>query len=221
MIKEILTPVSKDKTAEGLLKNPPRIILVFDYQSASHASEVMNLRSATAGLIYFSNLYTDENRPLVCCFAGQHSEGDISGSDATKKQFLKCGIPEDHIVVRKNTITTNTDISELHALMIARNINGPAAIVTTDWHIPRTEQELVNHFNKHLENADIPQKIPIIYVIGPSSPEIQQLTFNESNMEKAKELKQQIAELVNVVPSGGITEAIAYRLSNIKDANKI
>lgn len=208
MEKLTLTPREASKTTEGLLENPPQTILVFDYQGAEKAYEIMRLRAAVAASIYHSKLYPEGNRPRICCFAGAHKAGDKSGSAAVKEHLLACGIDPQDIFTDESTITTTTDITRLHAYMKVHHLE-PAAIITTQWHIPRTEQELVNHFNAHRHHPQMPK----IYIVGPFSGELTKLEYTEDKQEQADKLKQEIERFKTAVPSGGMTEEIAYLLS--------
>lgn len=202
------------KTSEGILNNPPQIILVFDFQDAKEqdAKAVMGLRAAVAASIYHSTLYDGKQKPLICCFAGEHKPGGEAGSAKVKEYLLEFGVKAEDIDTRETTITTNTDIMQLHSVMRHnknRKIDGPVAIITTDWHIKRTEQELVNHFNQHTSAR---HKMPLFYVIGPSSPELQQL-LSDKKETGLEELRQRIEDLKPLTPKGGLTEEIAYWLS--------
>jgi uncharacterized SAM-binding protein YcdF (DUF218 family) len=236
MTKEgLLIPRETSKTAEGLLELPPQVILVFDFGSTGEektkkhlaqltgnvagsiggkeTNDVMDLRAAVASLIYHSTLYKDGNRPKVCCFAGAHKQGGTAGSAEVKEHLIGFGINEDDIITTETTITTTTDIMQLHSLMKQLRMTS-AAIVTTDEHILRTEQERINHFNAHIEAHGADYKIPTIYVVGPSSPELKELQYDKTEQETMEKIVQpRIEELKSQVTPGGLTEKIAYLLS--------
>ena len=235
-----LSPREVTKTAEGLIEFPPEIILVFDFEGTQEensmvrlkagvtgdvagatmkeeADDVMDLRAAIAALIYHSSLYDGKKRPKVCCFAGAHKPGGKAGSAKVKEHLHGFGIKEEDIITTETTITTNTDIMQLHSLMRLLHMTS-AAIVTTDEHIPRTEQERINHFNTHinayLKAHGTDYKMPTIYVVGPSSPQLKELEYNgiEQDMME-KKVQPRIEELKSHVTPGGLTEKIAYLLS--------
>lgn len=208
MEKESISLSETSNLTEKLLRNPPKLILVFDYAGVEEGDKVMKLRSALAASIYHSTLYKENNLPTICCFAGPHSKGDQSGSSQVKNHLMELGIDEKHILTRETTITTNTDIMQLHALMVVRN-ESPALIVTTDDHVKRTEQEVQNRFKK-LENVG---KKPNIMVISPSTIQLEKLNYREEKKETGEKLRKLIHSLNQEIPGGGPTEKVAYLLS--------
>ncbi len=159
------------ETYEGLQQDPPQLILVFDnYRGPNRkqrdlAFRTMYVRAELAAKIYKAYLYKKNERPIICSFAGEHIDNSPPGSDTVSYILREAfGIPQESIVTRKKTITTRTDIQELHAFIIGHQINGPVAIVTTDNHVQRTAQEWINHFKKKGSNA----RIPKLYIISPS-----------------------------------------------------
>lgn len=180
---EIQQPVELQKSVESFISNPPGLILVFDNfrgvspEKRSIAETTMHLRSQIASLVYFSDCYTDENRPFLCCFAGEHEKDGPAGSERVKEHLLSFGVPEEKIVTSQTTITTRTDITKLHSVAKARHIDGPLAIVTTDDHVDRTKQEVSNHFSYHLKKHGLNYPVPRIYVLSPKSEELRGLTI--------------------------------------------
>lgn len=208
MSRENISLPKTSNLTERLLKNPPKLILVFDYAGAKDGDRVMQVRASLAASIYYSSLYGENNLPIICCFAGPHSKGDKSGSSQVKKHLIELGIDEEHILTKETTITTNTDIMQFHALMVVRKEN-PALIVTTDEHVKRTEQEIINRFTK-LEKVG---KKPNIMVISPSTIQLEKLNYKEEKKETGEELKNIIQSLNSEIPRGGLTEKVAYLLS--------
>jgi len=164
----------KPETLENLFSNPPGLILVFDnYRGATPekrqvAEETMMVRSLLAAYIYHSNLYSNGEGPTLCCFAGEHEKDGEAGSEKVKKWLKLCGVPEEKIITRQTTNTTRTDITQLHSLAKEHNITEPLAIVTTDDHVKRTQQEIDNHFSHHLKKHGSDYNLPQIYVLSPS-----------------------------------------------------
>lgn len=124
----------------------------------------MFARSAIAALVYHSNLYSERKKPIVCSFAGEHEEGMVAGSQKVADHLKNFGIPSEDIVTRTNTVTTTTDLMQLHAFMLVRDLK-TAAIVTTDDHVLRTKAEIGNHFRRGRRHGERPK----IYVLSPSS----------------------------------------------------
>ncbi len=214
MSAERLVSREPNNTAEGLLDNPPKLILVFDnYRGPKPiqkelAEQTMAVRAFVAALIYHSTLYeSDTERPTVCSFAGEHEPGAVPGSEEVRNHLLTFEIPPDKITTRQTTITTTTDMMQLHSLSKELRIKGPMAIVTTDDHVKRTEQELVNHFSSHRDKTNVPQ----IYIVGPSSKELSQLEIPNFLNDSSR------GEIMTIVRSGrldhGLVEKIAYLIS--------
>ncbi len=233
MVKEIVSPVEASRSTETLIISPPQIILVFDFESTGEekktqrlkaqlrgdvagsvgeeiASDVMDLRAAVAALIYHSSLYDGKEKPKVCCFAGAHKPGGKAGSTAVKEHLLKFGVNEEDIVTREATITTKFDIMQLFAYMAVHQLTGPAAIITTDWHVSRVIQELKNNrtYKTH------PDKYKV-YVLGPSSEVLAQLPYSAEKTIEMQQRLQEISSLKEKDPGGGLTEKIAYLLSRL------
>lgn len=201
---------------EALFNNPPQLILVFDnYRSHELweiAEKTMQVRAAIATIIFNSGLYReDADRPLVCCFAGEHEPSAIAGSQKVAHYLRQFGIPENKILTRKNTITTTTDLIQLHATMISRALDS-VVIVTTDDHAKRTQLEIKNHFGKARRHRKNPQ----IDVISPSSPVLDKLWAPDHFSPRQT---TQIAGLIALgktdTLNGGITERIATIVSSI------
>lgn len=218
---ERLSPRPGAETARGILKNPPRVILIFDnYRGQSNEalrkSELTMLeRGITAMRISRApNLYTESNRPKFVCFAGEHTNHSEPGSEALRRILLGLGAEESEIETRATTITTTTDITQLHSYLKEDETNGPASIVTSDDHVQRTEQEIVNHFSKHRPGHPVPQ----LYVVSFSTPEMQKLRL-PAEVINSELFSQNYQALVvarkDGTLSGGGTEKIARFLSQI------
>ena len=158
---------------ETFVKSPPEVILVFDNYRGPNLGSVafftMETRAAVAALVYHSRFYSGRNfpgltPPIVCSFAGEHEEKGEAGSQKVAEHLGKFGISYKDIVTRKNTVTTTTDLMQLHAFMTARDLK-TAAIVTTDDHVLRTKIEIENHFGRGRHHG----KKPNFYVLSPSS----------------------------------------------------
>lgn len=218
---ERLSPRPSAETSRGILEDPPGVILCFDnYRGTSQtakrkASLTMLERGITAMILSRSKKpYTETNRPKIVCFAGEHRPDLGPGSALMKKTLLALGATESEIETRATTIATISDITQLHSYIKENNITEPLAIVTSDDHVERTEQEIVNHFNAH--NARHP--IPKIYVVSYASEEINQLFLPgeiiNSNLfsENAETLAQ--AQRDGSL-KGGKTEQVARFISRI------
>ena len=142
------TSIEQTFNNENLFSNPPGLILVFDNYRGSTperqqiAESTMAVRALLASYIYHSDLYSGRERPTLCCFAGEHQEGGESGSEKVKEWLTLCGVPEEKIITRQTTIITRTDITQLHSLAKEKQITSPLAIVTTNDHLTRTQQEV-------------------------------------------------------------------------------
>lgn len=230
-MSERLIPREVGKTAEGLLQNPPRLILVFDNwridylsaflnrkpkpESEEVAYETMQQRAAVAALLYHSELYTDENRPIICSFAGEHMKGDKPGSQKVAEILRTLAIPASKIVTRETTINTVGDITQLHSLAKELHIDGPIAVVTTDDHVARAEQEMVNHFNSH--NPDSPRnQVPKFYVISRSLilHQVPYVTRPHSGLPYQSDLEFRFQ--YPFVASHGLAEKVAYQVTKRK-----
>lgn len=224
---ERLSPRPEGKTTRGILDDPPQVILIFDnYRGQSQAARrkaelTMLERCITAMTISRARtLYTESSRPKFVCFAGEHTKDSQPGSLTIEETLLKLGATEDEIETRKTTITTTTDITQLHSYIKENRISEPVAIVTSADHVERTEQEAVNHFNQH----NSPQHpIPKIYVASSASQEVAGLrlptevinsSFFSDNVNALAET-QQDGSL-----KGGRTENIARSISQIKGPRK-
>lgn len=169
------------------IDNPPDTLLVFDNwrgtkpQQQELAWQTMRTRAEMAAMVYNSDLYkTEEERPVIYCFAGYHQEGFSSGSASVKNILLGMGIPEEKIVAQDLTNTTRWDITKLHSEMTRRKLE-TALILTTDDHVPRTRTAIRNHFARHCRTHGPAYPIPDIFVAGPSNPEWDQLVINGEN----------------------------------------
>lgn len=219
---ERLSPRQEGRTARGILNDPPQVVLIFDnYRGQSQAARrkaelTMLERCITAMTISRARtLYTESSRPKLVCFAGEHTKNSQPGSLTIKETLLKLGATEEEIETRKTTITTTTDITQLHSYIKEKCISGPVAIVTSADHIERTEQEAVNHFNRHSSQHPVPK----IYVASSASQEVTGLrlptevinsSFFSDNVNALTEA-QQDGSL-----KGGRTENVARSISQIK-----
>ncbi len=222
---ERLEPRPVTETARGILEDPPQAILCFDnYRGNSPdaraiASLIMMQRAITALIVSHSKkLYPKENRPKIACFAGEHKKGLVSGSALMKRTLMALGAEESEIETRSTTVSTTTDITQFHSYIKENNITGPVAIVTSDDHIERTEQEIVNHFQKHKHGP-----IPKIYVLSLHSEEIASLPL-PTEVRKSLFYLGNFSALVKAERegslSGGRTEKIATRISKIKHQHR-
>ncbi len=233
-----LKPRPTDETAKGLIQDPPVVILCFDnYRGESpEAQNKVFLttveRSEIAATINRSkDLYPEGNRPKIVCFAGEHKPGAIPGSQIVKAALLKLGTEEGDIETRTTTISTTTDITQLHSYIKENHITRPVAIVTSNDHVQRTEQEIINHFKKHIpsrfkrfirmlqgKHAQKILELPKIYVVSNSSPELNQLSIPAETINSDLFLRHghaaKAASLDGTL-SGGLTEKTATSLSKI------
>ena len=214
VIQEI-APAEQTSSKENILANPPGLILVFDnYRGPSPEQQelalaTMRLRAEIAALIYKSDLYSDDQRPDICCFAGEHRQGEPPGSRRVKSLLLELGIPEGKITTRETTITTRWDMIALHSLEKSKKDPRPLAIVTTDDHVPRTWEELKNHFNRHRATHGKRYQVPTLFVISPASKELDQLNVQgEPQLEMISKLRAQSPLLDH-----GLPEKAAYIIS--------
>ncbi len=210
------TIAEKLETPENLFSNPPGLILVFDnYRGPSSekkqmAEETMMVRALLAAYIYHSDLYSNREGPTLCCFAGEHKKGGEAGSEKVKKWLKLCGVPEEKIITRQTTNTTRTDITQLHSLAKEHHITEPLAIITTDDHVKRTQQEIDNHFSHHLKKHDPEYKVPQTYVFNPSNERL-----NRLNSLYTPEVIQQIEKYVEEHSlDHGFSETLARILSS-------
>jgi hypothetical protein len=200
---------------------PPRVILVFDNWRGSDKNSLMlgektmQLRAAIAAKIFHSTLYSKpEQKPQVICFAGEHKKGFQAGSSRVEEYLIKFGIPRQNIETRNTTNTTTTDITQLHSFLKEKGISGSVAIITTNDHVARTNQEIQNHFSRHKKR---PQHLQF-NVIGPSSPvliELQTALDYKERLEFGYEIEYQIEQAIKNPADfdHGLTEKVAYRLS--------
>lgn len=201
---------------ETFVRTPPQVILVFDNYRGPKledvANKTMNVRAAIAALVYYSTLYLHREKPLFCSFAGEHEEGGVAGSQRVASYLADFGIANENIVTRKNTITTTTDLMQLHSFMIANDLQ-TAAIVTTDDHVQRTKAEIENHFGKGRRHG----KKPNIYVLAPSSEITRSLGayFNGFNSDIYLSIQEAISLGRSGELSGGLTEKIATAITRI------
>ncbi len=87
------------------------------------AQEIVEERCAVVAKKYFSSDYkSDSQRPIVACFAGEHEEGDIPGSQRVRETLINLGILEEKIITGANTITTVYDLAAMHAFSSAHNM---------------------------------------------------------------------------------------------------
>ncbi len=218
---ERLSPRPTTETSRGILEDPPRLILCFDnYRGTSQAAKrkaslTMLERSITAMILSHSKkLYTETNRPKIVCFAGEHKRDFDPGSALMKETLLALGAGESEVETRATTISTSTDITQLHSYIKEKHITGPVAIVTSVDNVERTEQNIVNHFNEHQSSYPIPK----IYVVSFASEEMSQLLLPaeviNSNLfsENAEALAQ--AQRSGSL-KGGKTEQVARFISRI------
>jgi len=205
---------------EVLFSNPPQLILVFDNYRGPKlkgvADKTMEVRVVVASIIYNSRLYQDDSqRPIICCFAREHTPVDIPGSQKVARLLKKFGIPDHKIFTRKNTITTTTDLDQLHAAMISTRIKS-AVIVTTDDHVKRTKLEIENHFGRGRKHG----KKPLIHVMSPSSAVLDKIWLPDRFDDQQR---AQIAELSSLGMTkeldGGFTEKIATAVAFIPIRN--
>lgn len=206
------------RAAEGILNNPPGIILVLDNwrgkspKKRSAALQTMRVRAAIAAAVHFSPQYkSSEQRPYVCSFAGEHIEGEQAGSELVKKHLLAFGVPEDKIIARQTTITTRGDISQLHSLAKEKRLdpNTSLVIVTTNDHVKRTVQESINHFSAHRDT----ESIPTVYVLAPSSPQTGEIWSKYASESQKPIIGEIIEQGKSRKLSHGLSEVFAYHLS--------
>jgi len=208
-------------TAEGLLDDPPKVIMVFDnFRGAEDFSRRINLagktmetRSAIAALLYHSNLYqTEENLPVICSFAGEHTPNGTPGSAQVARFLDSFNIKPEHIYLRRDTITPSTDMIQFHSLIKSLQSEGPVAIVTTDDHVKRTAQEWINHFADHRTNYQLPK----LYVLSPSTPQLQEIEIRQ-DIALAKKRRGWLLKTIRRGQSrdlnGGFTETGAVFIS--------
>lgn len=208
-------PISAE--IETFVENPPEVILVFDNYRGSKlealADKTMGVRAAIAELIYHSPLYSNRKKPIICSFAGEHEEGGVAGSQRVARYLDRFGVAEEDIVTRRNTITTTTDLMQLHAFMIANGLK-TAAIVTTDDHVHRTKAEIENHFGRGRKHGEKPQ----IYVVSPSSDvAISLYAFYDGLEDTIQPTRQQYTYDSSSIKEldGGLTEKIATAIAKI------
>lgn len=201
---------------ESFVKTPPEVILVFDNYRGPKLEEVadktMSVRAAIAALVYHSTPYLNRIRPVICSFAGEHEEGGVAGSQRVANHLTDFGIPSENIVTRKNTITTTTDLMQLHSFMVANGLE-TVAIVTTDDHVQRTKAEIENHFGKGRRHG----KKANFYVLSPSSEITRNLGsyFNGYNPTMYFRIQKAISLGRTRDLSGGLTEKIATAIARI------
>lgn len=201
---------------ETFAKTPPEVILVFDNYRGRGLEELvaqtMGVRAAIAALIYHSNLYSNQKKPFVCSFAGEHEEGGVAGSERVANHLGDFGVSSVDIVTRRNTITTTTDLMQLHAFMIANGLK-TAAIVTTDDHVQRTKTEIENHFRRWRKHRQKPK----IYVLSPSSEITNSLNYRYDGFDNYKAMRFNFAINVGRTSEldGGLTEKIATAIAKI------
>ena len=206
-----------DPETENFIKNPPQIILVFDNyrgpQKEDVAQTTMQVRAAIAALIYHSQIYSDENRPLVCSFSGKHEPYQKPGSDRIAHYLRGFGIPQEKILTRTNTITTTTDLMQLHVLTNAHGLQN-AAIITTNDHMARTKREIENHFNRKRNHG----KSLNIEVISPSSKTLDLLQLPDNlgaNLTIEIETSVELGRIKQL--DGGLMERLATVVSYISE----
>ena len=205
--------------AEGLLNNPPKVIMPFDNfrgeddLSKKLADRTMETRSAIVALLYHSTLYpTEEDLPVICSFAGEHTPKGTTGSAQVARFLDSFNIKPEHIYLRIDTITTSTDMIQFHSLIKSLQSEGPVAIVTTDDHVKRTAQEWINHFADHRTNHQIPK----LYVLSPSTPQLQEIEIRQDislPQKRRSWLLKKIRRGQSKDLNGGLTEAGATFIS--------
>lgn len=207
----------KFKELETFLLNPPEVILTFDnYRGRDEKSEdlaykTMRVRAAVAATVFHSPIYDEIDEPFMCSFAGEHFEGGRAGSKKVVDNLEDFLVPFDKLILRQNTITTNTDLMQLHALMSARNFR-TAAIVTTDDHVARTKLEIGNHFRRGEKHKNK----PLLYVLSPSSHIVDWLQHNtENNQFVSDEIEPWLQLGRTKLLGGGPTETIATSIARI------
>lgn len=200
--------------SEAFSSNVPKLILVFDNyrgpKGEKIAEETMEVRSAVAALIYHSQLYKDHSqRPIICSFAAEHEPYGIPGSEKVSYYLTKFAVPDDKILTRRNTITTITDMYQLHSVMHSRGINN-AVIVTTNDHVTRTELEVENHFGRGRKHG----KMPSIKVASPFSEFLSVLQITGTVDENTKErIMERVGFGQTKLLDGGIMERLAGAVS--------
>ncbi len=201
---------------ESFVNTPPEVILVFDNYRGSTlealADKTMEVRAAIAALVYHSNLYTKRKKPFVCSFAGEHEEGQIAGSQKVAEHLKNFGIASQDVISRRNTITTTTDLMQLHAFMIANGLK-TAAIITTDDHVKRTKVEIQNHFGRVKRQRERPK----IYVLSPSSEITESLHYRYDGFDNYKSMR--FAFVINAGRTkeldSGFAEKVAMAIARI------
>ncbi len=173
------------------------------------AKEIMEERCAVAAKKYFSAEYeTDSQRPAIACFAGEHENEDLPGSQRIQEILIGLGVPEEKIVTGANTITTVYDLAAMHAFSSAYGIE-ETTIVTSNFHKRRTRKEVANHFNRPGRK----KHRPTIEILTPSSRSLNQLAFAP---DMSMSLQIQIEGLIHrgqqrkIVPQEIAATAIAY-----------
>lgn len=168
-LKEI-TKKSGYLLIHDLQNSPPQIIYVFDnYRgedpvSKELAQQTMETRAALAALLYHSGLYwQDQERPYVASFAGEHQPSQEAGSHQVAGYLEHFGVPRERIILRTDTITTNSDMMSLHYVIKKERFTS-VALATTDDHVVGAALEWINHFHDHKTK----HKIPNMNIVSPS-----------------------------------------------------
>lgn len=176
---ETLRLTDMSRISEMALANRP-LIYTFDCwlgpteENKQAAKEIMEERCAVSAKKYFSTEYKSYfERPIVACFAGEHGDGDIPGSQRIRETLLNLGVPEEKIVTGANTITTVYDLAAMHAFSSAHGIED-LTVITSNFHRRRTQKEIANHFKRPGRKKHKPK----IEVITPSSESLNHLAFS-------------------------------------------
>jgi len=208
--------------AERIRSNPPQLILVFDNWRGSknrtpHTKALedltMDTRAAVTARFFHSDLYPDSDfHPIICCFAGKHTPHGIAGSTRVAAILIETfDIPVQKIYLKENTITTTTDLIQLHATLMANSISS-TLIVTTDDHVKRTRLEVRNHFSRKGRKNKAVQ----IEVVSPSSSILDELTFASYLADQTKlDIFNAIMEGRSNDLNGGLNETLATIIAGI------
>lgn len=176
---ETLRFTGTPRVPEITLVNRP-LIYTFDCwlgateENKQAAKEIMEERCAVTAKKYFSTEYeSDSQRPTIACFAGEHQDGDLPGSQRIREILINLGIPEEKIVTGANTITTVYDLAAMHAFSSAYEMED-LTVVTSNFHRRRTRKEIANHFERPGRRKHKPK----IEVMTPSSKSLNHLAFS-------------------------------------------
>lgn len=130
---------------ESFIKNNIDVIVVLGAgaRQINALKDTFNTEIETARLVHAVTIYNKTGAQYFIC-SGK-GDGKISEAEVMAKLAEKLGVPKEKIRMEPNSKNTSEHVRELHKMFSNKNIN--IGLVTSAFHMKRSEQEFKKYFN--------------------------------------------------------------------------